>query len=339
MPRLKPPRSQEVPLPPEDHTPPTEPIEIVLEGDITGPTEIELASEPPPSPPAPEPPPAPPESPLQQQVDAQARAEQLQRDNAEMQRQLSERDQALQTERTRGDDAEYNSVLTAIAAEQAVLDKAEADAAAYSEAGDFRNAAKMHRIIGATAARLDRLEDGKSAFEQRREATPAPAAAAPAPAASAPLDFEQQIAKMPESAKSWLRKHPEFIQDPALNAKIGNAHAYLVNNKGLEAFSTDYFDAIDNEFGFKAAAPAVEPQPQRRSMPVSAPVSRDVPTASGQREPSSKVTLNQEERLIARTSFTNTTMTNEQKERLYAQNKQKLAQRRANGSYPMSERN
>ena len=32
-------------------------------------------------------------------------------------------------------------------------------------------------------------------------------------------------------------------------------------------------------------------------------------------------------------------MTNEQKELLYARNKQKLAQQRANGAYPQAERN
>lgn len=315
----------------EDHEPPTEPIEIELPGEVDGPTEVELA--PPPEPePVPEPEPEP-ENPLAVQLAATARAEELQRQNADQQRQLAERDAQLVQERTRGDDAEFNSVLTAIAAEQAVLDKAEQDYAYYAGQGDFQTAAKAQRIMASTAARLDRLEDGKTAFEQRRAAPPEPK---PAPAA-APLNFEQRIEKMPESAKSWLRKHPEFINDGALNNKIGNAHNYLINNKGIEPYSTSYFDALDNEFGFKAAAAEAEPQ-QRRSMPVSAPVSRDVPTASGQRQSSSKITLSEEERRIARTSFSSN-MTNAQKELLYAQNKKKLTDRRANGSYPMPERN
>lgn len=72
---------------------------------------------------------------------------------------------------------------------------------------------------------------------------------------------------------------------------------------------------------------------------MSAPVSRDVPTPSGQRQASSKITLTAEERQIARTSFTAADMTNEQKELLYARNKQKLAAQRANGAYPERERN
>jgi hypothetical protein len=331
MPRLKPPPTQDA-VELEDNTLPDAPIEIELPGDEPLETEVELAPKPAP---VAEPEPQP-ENQLAQQLAAQQRAEALQRDNAAMQRQIAERDQQLAQERSRGDDAEYNSVLTAIAAEQAVLDKAEQDYASYASIGDFQTAAKAQRIMAATSARLDRLEDGKQAFEQRRVAK-ASSEPEPAPRTQAPLDFEQRIEKMPESAKSWLRKHPEFINDTALNNKIGNAHAYLVNNRGVEAFSTAYFDALDDEFGFRAAP--VEVQPQRRSMPVSAPVSRDVPTASGQRQSSSKITLSPDEVAIARSAFTASDMTNAQKELLYAQNKRKLQTMRANGQYPQSERN
>lgn len=334
MPRLKPPPSQ---MPLEDHTPPTESIEIALPGDEPVETEVELAPAPAP---APEPAPAPvEENPLQSALDAQKRAEELQRtaqrERDEAVRREQEHAEELRRERGGRQDAEYNSVLTAIAAEQATLDKAEADYAAYANAGDFVTAGKAQRIMAVASARLDRLEEGKQAFEQRRS-EPKP----PATTEAAPLDFEGRIAKMPESAKSWLRLHPEFINDTALTAKIGNAHNYLVNNKNVEAFSPAYFEALDQEFGFKAA-PQIEPapQPQRRSMPVSAPVSRDAPTVSGQRQPSTKITLTAEERAIAHTSFTAPDMTNAQKELLYAQNKRKLITMRANGQYPQSERN
>jgi hypothetical protein len=79
-----------------------------------------------------------------------------------------------------------------------------------------------------------------------------------------------------------------------------------------------------------AAAPA--PMPTRRSFPVSAPVSRDVPMASGGSASQNK-TLSPEERLIARNSFSNPNMTNAQKELLYLRNRQKLNRMRADGSY------
>lgn len=335
MPRLKPPPSQVQHDPLEDMTPPTEAIEIELPGDDDGGTQVELTPQ---AAPKKEEPPEPEPNVLEQQLAAQRRAEDLQRSNADMTRKLAERDAELARERDGRADAEYNSVLTAIAAEQSALDKAEADYAGYSSVGDFANAAKAQRVMSTAAARLDRLEEGKLSFEQKRAAEPKPAPRA-APQA-APLDFEGRIAQLPDTAKSWLRKHPEFVNDTSLNEKIGHTHNYLTKNRNVEAFSPAYFEALDDEFGFKTTPRAeAEPQPQRRSMPVSAPVSRDVPTASGQRQPSSKMNLSAEERAIARSSFTATDMTNDQKELLYAQNKRKLANMRANGQYPQSERN
>lgn len=336
-------RQVEISAFPEDHTPPDEAIEIELSGDDAGDTVVDLA-------PAPEPKPAetpkPEEdSPLQKALDAQTRAEELQRtaqrERDEAVRQTRDRDQELTRERGEREDAQYNSVLTAIAAEQASLDKAEQDYAIFASAGDHASAAKMQRTIGVAAARLDRLEENKLTFDQRREASKT-AQPEPQRAAPTPVGLEQQIATLPDDAKNWLRKHPEFMSDNAKNKKISAAHIYLTENKGISAFTPAYFDALDTEFGFKTAAP-VEPerqaQPQRRSMPVTAPVSRDVPTASGVRAPSSKMHLSAEERAIARSAFTAKDMSNEQKELLYAQNKRKLEKMRANGQYPQSERN
>ncbi len=145
---------------------------------------------------------------------------------------------------------------------------------------------------------------------------------------------------VPDNAKVWLRSHPELIEDTAKTKALGSIHNYLIDIERIEPFTQAYFDALDTRLGFKKAPaaepePHVQPQPPRRSMPVSAPVSRDVPTSSGQRAPSSKIILTEEERRVARTSFTDPTgkMTDADKEYLYAQNKRKLQAMRANGSY------
>jgi len=351
MPKIRPPRQvaldAELPVM-EDHTPPTEDIEIALSDDTVGDAEIELAA---PAEPelAPEPAPAPQppgDDALVRAAEATRRAEELQRQNAELMRRDREREGQLAREQTGREEAEYNSVLTAIAAQQGSLAKAKADYAASASAGDWEAAAEAQDAMTAARTELVDLERGKQSFESRR-AEP-PQKTPPAPAAAAPLDFEQKVSSLgvPDSAKSWLRQHPELVNDNAKNEELGAAHLYLTKAKKIEPFSQAYFDALDTEFGFKAAPaaapepePQPQPQPQRRSIPMTAPVSRDVPTASGQRQPSSKVTLTAEERQIARTSFTASDMTNEQKELLYARNKQKLAQQRANGAYPQAERN
>lgn len=352
MPRIRPPR-QAAPDPAdlpamEDHTPPTEDIEIALADDGDGDAEIELAAPLTPEPePAPQPIPAPSaDDALVRAAEATRRAEELQRQNAELMRRDREREEQLTREQSGREDAEYNSVLTAIAAEQGSLAKAKADYATAAGAGDWEAAAEAQDAMTSARTQLVDLERGKQSFESRRadpqKPTPAPTAAAPPP------DFDQKVAALgvPDNAKSWLRQHPEMVNDNAKNEELGAAHMYLTKAKKMEPFSQAYFDALDNEFGFKAAPaaapepePQAQPQPQRRSIPMTAPVSRDVPTASGQRQASSKVTLTAEERQIARTSFTAPDMTNEQKELAYARNKQRLQKMRSNGEYPQSERN
>jgi hypothetical protein len=350
MPRIRPPRqaaSDPADLPVmEDHTPPTEDIEIALADVLGGDAEIDLAPAPEPEPPPPPAPPAPSaDDALVRAAEATRRAEELQRANAELIRRDREREEQLTREQTGREDAEYNSVLTAIAAEQGSLAKAKVDYAAAAGAGDWEAAAEAQDAMTAARTQLVDLERGKQSFETRRAEPHAPQRPAP-PAAAPPPDFEQKVASLgvPDNAKSWLRQHPELVNDAAKNEELGAAHLYLTKAKKIEPFTQAYFEALDTEFGFKAAPavapqPEPQPQPQRRSMPMTAPVSRDVPTVSGQRQSSSKVTLTAEERQIARTSFTAPDMTNEQKELLYARNKQRLAQQRANGAYPQPERN
>ncbi|MES5485950.1 hypothetical protein QMZ05_24620 [Bradyrhizobium sp. INPA03-11B] len=75
------------------------------------------------------------------------------------------------------------------------------------------------------------------------------------------------------------------------------------------------------------------PRQSTRSIPMAAPVTREVPMASGQRLSPSQIHLTQEERDIARNSFSDPNMSNAEKERMYAMNKVKLARMKANGTY------
>jgi hypothetical protein len=66
-------------------------------------------------------------------------------------------------------------------------------------------------------------------------------------ASQAPQDFESKLAGIqgiPENAKTWLRKHPEFVNDTAMNEKIGAAHTYLERQIARTSFTaTDMTDA------------------------------------------------------------------------------------------------
>lgn len=337
------PRIRKPPAAPADDL---KPVIITVEADPTEAITFEMTDGDTPSPVAPiEPEPSPrprvvEEEPpgddaLQRALDAQKRAEDLlaaerHRANTEAQR-ASERETELQREREGRAGAEYNSVLTAIAAEQSTIDKAEADYAAAASAGDWQSTAKAQRELAIASARLDRLQDSKANLDtvrERQKTEPPPRHAEPS--------VEDRISRMPGEAQTWLRAHPEFVTDQGKNAKIGKTHNYLVDVKGVAAFSPEYFDALDAEFGFKKEPDTIQPEtrpaPQRRSIPMTAPPSRDVPTASGKRA-TPQMTLTPEERIIARNSFTAADMTAEQKEYLYAQNKAKLHAMRANGQY------
>jgi hypothetical protein len=344
MPRLKPPPAKPVINLPEDPLP-TDAIEIELQDEDVTDIQIDLAQPPGEghSTPAPKPTPEPVEDDaLQKAIEAQKRAEELQRtaqrERDEALRRERERVAELEQERGGREEAEYNSVLTAIAAEQSALDKAEADYAAAAAAGDWATATKAQRVLATASARLDRLEDGKRAFETKRETKPATA-----PNRQPADSVDQRIAsmQMPETAKEWLRNHKEYLIDPRKNAKLQSVHFDALDEAGGESQmgTPRYIEALETHLGLRQAPQTHEPppQPQRRSMPVSAPVSRDVPTPTGQRQSSKQMTLTPEERAIARASIIDRPdlppLTNEQKEYIYAKNKQKYKTQLANGTY------
>jgi hypothetical protein len=143
------------------------------------------------------------------------------------------------------------------------------------------------------------------------------------------------VGSLPENAQRWLHEHPEFMSDPAKIREIQVVDGYL--QRKMPQFSKEYFDALDREFGFADGGAQLSPHhdapqsvPARRSMPVSAPVSREVP--SGGPRQTNTMTLSPEERIVARNSFSDPHLTNEQKENLYAQNKRKMLLARANGT-------
>lgn len=331
----------ENPVPgPEDLTEPTEPITIKLDED---PDEaVTIALDAPESRARVEPKPDDAEDALAKAVAAAKRAEELAR-NAQRERdaaiqQTRQRDVELRRERDDREDAQYNSVLTAIAAETSSMQKARSDYAQASAAGDWETAGNAQQALAVASARLDRLEDGKRAFETKRETAqqqqqPPPR---PQPQPQQQPNMEAVVAQLPPVARDWLKTHPEFMNEPVRTQKLNAVHQYLVDQKGVGAFSPAYFEALDTEFGFRQPEPQ-QRSTQRRSIPVAAPVSRDVPSSTSGTRTQSDMTLSAEERLIARNSFGSVKgakdLSNEEKEYLYAQNKRKYHKMLASGQY------
>lgn len=130
----------------------------------------------------------------------------------------------------------------------------------------------------------------------------------------------------------------DMIRPPPPEMSIERAAEQLSNE--ADALSNAYHAEASTPLSMADQIGTMAPPPsQRRSMPMTAPVTRDVPMPSGQRMGSaSQITLSAEERFIARNSFSDPHLSHAERERLYAQNKSKLARERAEGRYPMPER-
>jgi len=161
------------------------------------------------------------------------------------------------------------------------------------QSGDFDRATKIQREMSANEAKLLQLENGRQAMENApRQPEPM------APPADPVEAFASQLS--PRSA-DWVRKHPEFVRDPRLNAKMIAAHNLAVAD-GIPTDSDDYFDAIEEtlkvtpkpvqaETDDQYAAKAVR---RRDAAPAAAPANR-----GGQSASSNVVRLSAAEREMA----------------------------------------
>jgi hypothetical protein len=147
------------------------------------------------------------------------------------------------------------------------------------QSGDFDRATKIQREMSANEAKLLQLENGKQAMEN--------APRQPEPQ-MAPLDpVEDFASRLSPRSADWVRRHPEFVRDPRLNAKMIAAHNLAVAD-GIPTDTDEYFDAIEEtlkvtpkpvqaETDDQYAAKAVR---RRDAAPAAAPANRGGQSAS-----------------------------------------------------------
>jgi hypothetical protein len=256
---------------------------------------------------------------------ARAQAAELSRQVEEAKRQTQELQQQNSVHQNSALEAEYDSVLNAINAAET---EAEAATQAYDaafNASDGKAMAEAQRKISRAEARLESLEQGKSALEARREA----AKNAPRQEQTPSDPFEAYVSQFPQVTANWLRSHSEYVRDQRKNVRLQGAHFDAVE-AGKTVNTPEYLEFIEEKLGLRQTDDDTDPDPPRRT-PVSAPVSRDIPSPSTGRSVPSKVTLTPDEREAARFSFPDTEPG--EAERLYAQQKLRLMQEKANGRY------
>jgi len=135
-----------------------------------------------------------------------------------------------------------------------------------------------------------------------------------------PIEFVLANSGLPEGAKAWLRKHPEYVLDPEKNAELQHFH-YKARREAGSEFDDGYYGVLERHLGIAARTnghtetkPTVQPTnyaeqrnsvpqrqlaPQRMSVPVSAPPTREAPSMTTGRMPSRRAPLSRDELEIA----------------------------------------
>ena len=200
-----------------------------------------------------------------------------------------------ETHRARGEVDETNlqlvvNAIDTVSRDQELMKQAHTYAL---QNGDFARATEIQSEMSANSAKLLQLENGKQAMEN------APRQPEPQmPPADPVEDFASRLS--PRSA-DWVRKHPEFVRDQRLNAKMIAAHNLAVAD-GIPTDTDEYFDAIEetlkvtpkpaqNDTDDQYAAKAVR---RRDAAPAAAPANR-----GGQSASSNVVRLSAAEREMA----------------------------------------
>ncbi len=159
--------------------------------------------------------------------------------------------------------------------------------------GDFARATDIQSEMSANAAKLLQLENGRTAMEK----TPRQ----PEPAAPQVDQVEAFASQLSPRSADWVRKHPEFVRDPRLNAKMIAAHNLAVAD-GIPADTDDYFRAIEETLKVAPKAAqgdtdddyAAKVVQRRDAAPAAAPANR-----GGQTNRPNVVRLTREQREMA----------------------------------------
>lgn len=166
-------------------------------------------------------------------------------------------------------------VTNAIAQVNQDSDMLEANYAQAMTDGDYAAGAKIQRQMAANAAKLQQLENGKTALE----------AEAKNPRREEPRvesdPVEALAGQLSPRSASWVRSHPEYATDPRLYQKMLAAHNLAVAD-GVKTDTDDYFEAIEDTLKIRRREPEREEETAlsgaadgtRRQSPAAAPVSR-----------------------------------------------------------------
>lgn len=223
-------------------------------------------------------------------AELKAKLEASERGRQDAERRANEASSVAVRAQTNAQDSELNLVTNALAMVKQDTENLKAEYAAVMQDSNFVRAAEIQAEMASNAAKMLKLEDGKSAMEARpKPQAPQQQQVDPAEALARQLETNGS----PKSAR-WIRDHPEWGRDDASwNAVIG-AHN-IAQRKGIAVDTDAYFDSIEKTLEIKLPGETkLEPEVdgedpteqaaqvvQRRTAPPAAPVTRSGDGAGG----------------------------------------------------------
>jgi hypothetical protein len=228
--------------------------------------------------------------------------------------------------------AEYDSVVNAITAEQANAENAQAALQAAWAASDHVAAAEAQRRLSRSEARLVQLEGWKDTEDSRPDEPvvqqqPQPQSTQAARSAS---DIVNQMTALIPEERRWLLEHPELVTDPRRQQELQGTY-YAAERAGLARGTPEYFQFFEERLGL-VSDNGQDREPPRKAPParrgnVQAPVSRSGTNLSNgrQQEDGTKIHLTAQQRQAAKWSGIS--------EREYAKQLKKLQELKSAGYY------
>lgn len=130
--------------------------------------------------------------------------------------------------------AQESAIENAIVAAAAEIDGLEKQQTQLMEEGKFAEASKISRLIASAQYKLDAAHNQKSQFETYKTQA----------ARQAETVKSDPLSGYSDPAKNWISKHPEFLSDRKVNAKVMAAHNLAVADD-VEIDSREYFERLD----------------------------------------------------------------------------------------------
>lgn len=259
----------------------------------------------------------------------QTLAERAAREEAE--RRAFENERYAQAATAQAQDGRLTAISNAIRAMNSEAENAERALSEALSAGDSAMAAKAQRHLAGVEARLLQLENGKAALEEQlqeqvqrlrqQQQQPQPQRREPQQNVD---PVEQWASTLSKPSADWVRSNADALRDQRVVRKIGAAHSYAVDVKGIEPDTPEYFNFIEQEIGLRQhndSAAENKEQPRTSSgqfapkKPVpAAPVSSA--GASSGRTRGETITLSAEMRDVAHSMYSD--MSPQDAERQYA---------------------